>query len=91
MLIFEILIFGFALWLGAYLISRNPSDLRLILAGAGLITYAIGLALGILASQAENQDLALVCILRRLDLWRTDRSRDGSQHGNNLFDARFTS
>ncbi len=42
MLIFEILIFGFALWLGAYLISRNPSDLRLILAGAGLITYAIG-------------------------------------------------
>ena len=58
MLIFEILIFGFALWLGAYLISRNPSDLRLVLAGAGLIAYAIGLALGILASQAESQDLA---------------------------------
>jgi hypothetical protein len=59
MLIFEILIFGFALWLGAYLISRNPADLRLLLTGAGLIAYAIGLALGILSSQAENQDLSL--------------------------------
>ena len=58
MLIFEILIFGFALWLGAYLISRNPADLRLLLTGAGLIAYAIGLALGILSSQAEDQDLA---------------------------------
>lgn len=58
MLIFEIIIFGFVLWLGAYLINRNPADLRLLLAGAGLIAYAIGLALGILASQAENANLA---------------------------------
>ena len=57
MFIFEIFIFGFVLWLGAYLISRNPADLRLLLAGAGLIAYAIGLALGILANQAENVEL----------------------------------
>jgi hypothetical protein len=62
MLVFEILVFGFALWLGAYIISRNPADLRLVLTGTGLIAYAIGLALGILSSQAENQDLALALL-----------------------------
>lgn len=58
MLIFEILVFGFALWLGAYLFSRNPSDRRLLLAGTGLIAYAIGLAINILANHAKSLELA---------------------------------
>ncbi len=57
MIIFEIFIFGFTLWLGAYLISRNPSELRLVLAGTGLMAYGITLALGIVASYGDNQDL----------------------------------
>ena len=57
MIIFEIFIFGFTLWLGAYLISRNPSDLRLVLAGTGLIGYGTALALGILAGYGDNQEL----------------------------------
>ncbi len=40
--------FGFALWLGGYLLRRNPSDGRLRLAGGGLIAYAAALALGLL-------------------------------------------
>lgn len=35
--------FGFALWLGSYLISRNWRSGRLLLAGLGLISYALGL------------------------------------------------
>ena len=57
MLIIEIILFSFVFWLGAYLISRNPTDRRLLLAGAGLIAYAIGLALSILAGQADNLPL----------------------------------
>jgi len=57
MLVIEILIFSFALWLGAYLFSRNPVDLRLILAGVGLLAYAIGLSLSILATHANDLEL----------------------------------
>lgn len=59
MLFIEILIFGFALWLGGYLINRNTADRRLVLAGTGLMAYAVGLALGILASQEKETNLAL--------------------------------
>ena len=41
----EIITFGLAFWLGLYLISRNARDVRLWLAGIGLVAYA-----GILAS-----------------------------------------
>jgi len=54
MIAFEIFIFGFTLWLGAYLISRNPLDLRLVLAGTGLLAYGLALALGILAGYGDN-------------------------------------
>ena len=37
--------FAFALWLGSYLIARDPSDGKLLLAGLGLIAY--GSALGL--------------------------------------------
>ncbi|MDX1413048.1 MAG: hypothetical protein R3293_02595 [Candidatus Promineifilaceae bacterium] len=53
----EIIVFGFTLWLGAYLISRNPSEVRLLLAGTGLISYAVALAFGILAGYGANRDL----------------------------------
>jgi len=63
MLFVEIFVFGFALWLGAYLVNRNPADLRLDLAGTGLIAYSIALALGILARNAGNQESASVLLL----------------------------
>ncbi len=57
MIIFEIFIFGFTLWLGAYLISRNPSEIRLVFAGTGLIAYGIALSLGVLAGYGNEQEL----------------------------------
>lgn len=89
MIVFEIFIFGFTLWLGAYLISRNPGDLRLVLAGTGLIAYGLALAFSILASYGDNRDLndtllrwqgpllilPLVCwLLLLFHLLRTDES-----------------
>lgn len=58
-----VLFFSLALWLGAYLIGRNPRDTRLLLAGAGLIAYAVALALDALAISAEPSQAAA---LRRL-------------------------
>lgn len=52
-------IFTFTLWLGLYLIGRNPRDGRLLLAGGGLITYAIALALDLLSTYAPRAFLAL--------------------------------
>lgn len=43
-LIVEILVYSFSLWLGAYLIGRNPSKARLYLTGLGLVAYALALA-----------------------------------------------
>lgn len=62
MLFIEIFVFGFALWLGAYLINRNPADLRLDLAGIGLIAYALALALDILAMHTRIQEIASVLL-----------------------------
>ncbi len=58
MLLLEVFVFGFALWLGTYLINRNPRDLRLGLAGWGLVAYALGLALDILINYAEDTAVA---------------------------------
>lgn len=63
MLLALIFVFGFALWLGAYLINRNPADLRLDLAGTGLVAYSIALALGILAEHTTNHESASVLLL----------------------------
>lgn len=52
-LLVQLFAFAFALWLGLYLISRDPADSRLVLAGLGLVAYAIGLALDILQA-GEN-------------------------------------
>jgi hypothetical protein len=50
----EIVTFGFALWLGLYLISRNLADVRLRFAGLGLVAYAIGLCLDTLIVHAAE-------------------------------------
>ena len=54
----EILMFAFSLWLGLYLINRNKQDGRLRLVGSGLVAYAIGLILDILAQYAQTAILA---------------------------------
>ena len=55
----QVIVFGIALWLGLYLISRNFADRRLLLAGLGLVVYAIGLALDLLAGLAPDGRLAV--------------------------------
>jgi hypothetical protein len=41
----HIIVFGFALWQGFYLLGRDPRKPRLRYTGLGLIAYAVGLAL----------------------------------------------
>jgi hypothetical protein len=56
----EILIYSLALWLGLYLIARNPANPRLRWAGLGLAAYALSLAtdlLGIYAPPIARQAL----------------------------------
>ncbi len=55
----EILNFAFALWLGLYLITRDPSNPRLRFTGLGLAAYAAGLAFNTLSPFAPEADLAL--------------------------------
>ena len=58
-LVLQIGLYGLALWLGLYLIARDVSSLRLWLAGLGLVTYAIGLALDILSQYALSGESSL--------------------------------
>lgn len=60
----QLLTFSFALWLGLYLIGRNWQDVRLRLAGFGLITYALALAFNLLVSFAPTAILS-----NRLQSW----------------------
>lgn len=50
-LIIELFIFGFALWLGAYLLARDSQKNTVRLTGLGLVAYAIALAVEILFEQ----------------------------------------
>lgn len=59
LLTLEVVIFSLALWLGLYLIGRDPRDSRLRWAGLGLVSYALGLALDSLSRSARSPDLAL--------------------------------
>ena len=54
----ETLAFALALWLGLYLIGRDPANPRLRFAGLGLVAYALGLAGGILAAAGPAPPLA---------------------------------
>ncbi len=52
-LLLQLLIFGFTLWLGLYLLARDSHKHGLRFAGLGLVTYAIGLAIAILLATAS--------------------------------------
>src|SRR5690349_15499374 len=54
----EMLIFAFALWLGCYLLNRDPGNASVRLAGLGLVAYGGILALDVLAAQAPTADVA---------------------------------
>jgi len=63
LLICQIIFFSYALWLGAYLLARNPFNPRLSLTGGGLGAYALAVGLHILS--AYTPDLALAQSLLR--------------------------
>jgi hypothetical protein len=44
LLVLQVIIYSFSLWLGLYLISRNPGQPRLLWSGLGLVLYALSLA-----------------------------------------------
>ena len=52
-----VLAFAFALWLGSYLISRDPRDGKLLLAGLGLIAYGLALGLDALTQLSSQPTL----------------------------------
>jgi hypothetical protein len=56
-LILQTFLFFLTLWLGGYLIARDPRRLQLWLAGAGMITFALGLAMALLEPFAPTADL----------------------------------
>lgn len=58
LLILQIVAYSLALWLGLYLIARNPANPRLRFAGLGLIAYALSLASDLLAVHAPSAELA---------------------------------
>jgi hypothetical protein len=47
-MVFDILIFSGIFWAGLHLVSRDPRNLRLLLTGAGLVSYALGWGCSIL-------------------------------------------
>jgi len=65
LLAIQILAFSFAVWLGLYLLSRNPAKSVLRLAGLGLIAYALGLAGDLLRAYAPTA--SLLATLTRVD------------------------
>jgi len=49
-----VIVFGVSLWLGFYLLVRNPRKRKLLLAGLGLVAYAFAVATELLAQAALN-------------------------------------
>jgi hypothetical protein len=60
----QLLLFGFTLWLGAYLIARNSGKITVHLTGWGLLAYALALALQIIFDQ-----FILIILLLPALLW----------------------
>ncbi len=59
-LIVFVLVYGLALWLGLYLIGRDPRSPRLLFTGLGLIAYALAVAGDLLFSLASKDLLNIV-------------------------------
>lgn len=66
MIAFEIIIFSLTLWLGLYLISRDLANVRLRLAGLGLVAYALGLSFDFLGIYAADPTPTLAHLLASL-------------------------
>jgi hypothetical protein len=60
----QLLLFGFTLWLGAYLIARNSQKIAVHLTGWGLLAYAVALAFQIIFDQ-----FILIILLLPALLW----------------------
>jgi hypothetical protein len=60
----QLLLFGFTLWLGAYLIARNSQKITVHLTGWGLLAYAVALAVQITFDQ-----FVLIILLLPALLW----------------------
>ena len=58
----EVWVYGLALWLGLYLVSRDPGKPRLLFTGLGLVAYGLSLATDLLAAYAPNQALAVALV-----------------------------
>ena len=50
-----VVIYGLALWLGLYLIGRDPRSPRLLLTGLGLVSYALAIAGGVLENATPEK------------------------------------
>lgn len=61
------LVYVLALWLGLYLVGREPGSFRLLFTGLGLITYALAIAAELLGSFA-SQEFSLLLARIRLPL-----------------------
>ncbi len=60
--IIEIFVYSLVLWLGLYLIGRNPAMPRLWLSGLGLVAYALSLATGMMVTYPTASSLTLILI-----------------------------
>ncbi len=56
LLILQIFVYTIVLWLGLYLIGRNPANLRLRFTGLGTVAYALSLASGFLIPYAPTPE-----------------------------------
>jgi hypothetical protein len=58
-LVVNLFLFGFTVWLGAYLLARNSSKPAMYLTGWGLLVYAAALAIEILGGEPPRSFLLL--------------------------------
>src|SRR5215207_11607132 len=63
LLTINILTFSFALWLGLYLLARNPAKALLRYAGLGILAYALSLAAEILSENAPSIAITALLLL----------------------------
>src|SRR4051794_35670420 len=57
------LTFSFALWLGLYLLARNPAKALLRYAGLGILAYALSLAAEILSENTPSSAITVALLL----------------------------
>ncbi len=63
LLTINILTFSFALWLGLYLLARNPAKALLRYAGLGILAYALSLAAEILNENRPSITISAILLL----------------------------